>query len=335
MQKLLCCLILACLYGCTSFPPKGRGGAAEHDYTTMLPLTGDEPLGPEHGLRFEWELAARHLDVLILDGAQRCFPATVSQALTMKNRIARELRGGLTFDAANDLIIQRNTLQRLEKQLDALKGSGACERESHANSPAGKELIDEIHKLLNVDNQFAFNSPEINPKYLGHLADAAYRLRDFPQYNLHITGHADSVGSAETNMKLSLARAQQVQRYLEIFGFPKARITIAGVGSADPLFAGNETPHFQLVNRRVSIELVEAGKKGDAAPANGGDSRNKKAADEKKTPPAQEQTSNEFKPLTKLKSALIAMKQGVVRSIKGGFSRSDTAKVDQAAPTQL
>ncbi|USH05107.1 OmpA family protein [Grimontia kaedaensis] len=248
------------LSGCSAFPDHGQGGMAEAYHSTISPVMPDEPLGPEHGLRFEWELGARHLDVLVLEGAELCFPATVLQARRIQDRIVRELHGGLEFDAANDIIIQRATLERLEKQLDAVKRSGACVPASADGYNNASDLAAKIYALLNVDNQFAFNSPEVNPKYMGHLAEAAHLLRDIPQYSLHVTGHADSIGNSTANQKLSLARANQVKRYLQIFGLAPSRITVAAVGSADPLFEGNE-PETRLVNRRVSIEVIEAGSK--------------------------------------------------------------------------
>ncbi|PMN94233.1 OmpA family protein [Enterovibrio norvegicus] len=250
-------LPIVVLSGCSAFPDHGQGGMAEHNYSSLTPVMADEPLGPEHGLRFEWELTSRHLDILILEGAELCFPATVVQARRMQNRIVRELQGGLEFDAANDLIIQRTTLERLEKQLDAVRGSKACIPPGSIGFQSAAELAAQIYGLLNADNQFSFNSSEVNPKYMGRLAEAATLLRDVTQYDLHITGHADSVGNGPKNKALSLARANQVKRYLQIFGIAPSRLTVDAVGATDPLFEGNQ-PEVRLTNRRVSIELVEA-----------------------------------------------------------------------------
>lgn len=267
MRKFLTLAIsIAVTSGCSMFPDQGQGGMAESHYSSLSPVMAGEPLGPEHGLRFEWELAARHLDVLVLEGAELCFPATVLQARRMQDRIVRELHGGLEFDAANDIIIQRAALERLEKQLDAVKRSGACTPSNAMGYNNVADLAAEIYALLNVDNQFAFNSPEVNPKYMGHLAEAAHLLRDLPQYSLHVTGHADAIGNESANQKLSLARANQVKRYLQIFGLAPSRITVAAVGAADPLFEG-KAPQDRLVNRRVSIELVETAKGSDAGGA--------------------------------------------------------------------
>ncbi|WP_459780358.1 OmpA family protein [Photobacterium sp. R1] len=252
---LLLIFPLLLLNGCSVWPEKGNGGMAEHYPVTLAPVMPDKPLEPEHGLRFELDMVSQHLDILVLEGAEQCFPATVVQAKQNQQRITRELEGGLSYDAANDLIVQRNLLKRLENQLDDVKNKGACHPQT-ANMQAPAALASKLYQLLNSDNQFAFNSPEVNPKYMGHLAEAAILLRDIPTYRLHITGHADRVGTPEFNQRLALNRAKQVQRYLEIFGLPSTRITIASVGSEDPLFDGHG-PEVRLTNRRVSIELVE------------------------------------------------------------------------------
>ncbi len=75
-------VLSAWIVGCSSSPEPGRGGIAEQympaDFSPVMP---DEPLGPEHGLRFDWKLTKLHLDALIQEGAKWCFPAAVVQAL--------------------------------------------------------------------------------------------------------------------------------------------------------------------------------------------------------------------------------------------------------------
>lgn len=244
------------LGGCASWAPQGHGGMAEHHQQTLSPVMSDEPLGPEHGLRFDLELTSRHLDILVLEGAELCFPATVVQAKQRQNRISRELQGDLNFDAANDLIVQRNLLARLERQLDYVRQQDVCILTTTEGESKPGETSKQIAELLNADNQFALDSSEINPKYVGRLAEAVHLLRDLPQYNLLITGHADATGELNHNQTLSMARAEQVGRYLQILGLAVKRIQFDAVGSNDPLFEGAES-HVRLVNRRVSIELIE------------------------------------------------------------------------------
>ncbi|CAH6926996.1 Outer membrane protein SypB [Vibrio chagasii] len=248
--------------GCTSYPEHGTGGLAEsydsmnYQNSDFSPVMPDEPLGPEHGLRFDWQLAKLHLDALIQEGARWCFPAAVVQAIEKQNRIARELQGGLLLDAANDLIIQRKRLNELELQLDYVTSQARCEPPKNENQFRMQlSIIQQLYDLLNVDNQFAHNSIEVNPKYMGKLAEASYILKDNKSLELIVTGHSDATGSEEYNDKLALGRAQQVERYLTIFGLSPSRIKAVSVGETVPLFEG-ESEGTRLTNRRVSIEVI-------------------------------------------------------------------------------
>ncbi|MBL1277894.1 MAG: OmpA family protein [Ectothiorhodospiraceae bacterium] len=246
------------LSGCVSWPDSGHGGMAEHYHDTLYQVIADQPLGPEHGLRFDLDLARLHLDVLVLEGAELCFPATVIQAKQRQDRITRELHGGLDFDAANNLIIQRTLLSRLERQLDYVRQRDVCITPMTTGQKTPGDFGKRIYNLLNSDNQFAFDSAELNPKYVARLAEAAQLLRDQPGYHLHITGHADAEGQPEYNRSLSLDRAKMVGRYLHILGLPNERLSFDAVGSDHPLFMSDQqAAHIRLVNRRVSIELIE------------------------------------------------------------------------------
>jgi len=245
------------LSGCASWPESGRGGFAEHHLQTLGLTSTTTEEGSANSLEFEVQLLSRHLDVLVLEGAELCFPATVVQAKKRQDRITREIAGGLSYDAANDMVIQTKLLARLERQLDYVRKQAVCDLPIAASQQTPGELGDHIYQLLNRDNQFAFGSAEINPKYIGHLSEAAALLLQHQSYQLRITGHADGIGIADSNKALSMARAEQVARYLQIFGLPLERMAVDAVGSDSPLFEGLN-PETRLVNRRVSIELVES-----------------------------------------------------------------------------
>lgn len=266
---LLMSLTVLVTAGCSNKAEKGRGGLAEHNLTAMP----DHRIGLENALYFEQQLSNRHLDALVQAGAKMCFPASIRTATIRKARISRELQGGLDADAANDLIIQRDQLARLERRLNYVQLEGSCITSSNNNidnnieapqqtktvapakTPLSTTTIQIIHSLLNNNNQFVLASAELNPRYVGQLAEVAALLRGRPEYQLKITGHADSTGDTTANLQLSLQRARQVERYLQIFGLNPNNIIVAGNGEETPLFVGKEA-QVRLVNRRVSIELI-------------------------------------------------------------------------------
>ncbi len=65
----------------------------------------DEPLGPEHGLRFDWQLAKLHLDARFKKRVEASPPRLSKPS---RSKIASLASFAPYLDAANDLIIQRN-----------------------------------------------------------------------------------------------------------------------------------------------------------------------------------------------------------------------------------
>jgi len=69
-----------------------------------------------------------------------------------------------------------------------------------------------------------------------------------------LTGHTDTVGSAEYNMGLSLRRAESVQNWLEQRGVPANATSVAGRGFSEPAVPTGPNVREQR-NRRVEIIL--------------------------------------------------------------------------------
>lgn len=78
------------------------------------------------------------------------------------------------------------------------------------------------------------------------------RLR--PNTTIRILGHADEIGNAGSNGKLSLDRANQVADALAAQGVPRASLAPEGLGNANPLRAGS-TDWDRSTNRSVSFDI--------------------------------------------------------------------------------
>jgi outer membrane protein OmpA-like peptidoglycan-associated protein len=72
---------------------------------------------------------------------------------------------------------------------------------------------------------------------------------------IEIGGHTDDVGSDETNMDLSQARAEAVVNYVIEKGISSDRISAQGYGETDPR-ATNETAEGRQENRRVEVKVL-------------------------------------------------------------------------------
>jgi hypothetical protein len=84
------------------------------------------------------------------------------------------------------------------------------------------------------------------------LDDIATALKNFPDWGLRIVGHTDARGSAETNQRLSLERADAVRAVLVERGIDPGRLQVAGAGQEHPI-ASNDTSAGRALNRRVEL----------------------------------------------------------------------------------
>ena len=80
-------------------------------------------------------------------------------------------------------------------------------------------------------------------------------LLDHPYLKLSISGHTDSEGKADANLRLSQARADAIKAYLIYeYKIPAARITATGYGGTKPIVEEQTDEHRRL-NRRVEFEI--------------------------------------------------------------------------------
>ena len=78
----------------------------------------------------------------------------------------------------------------------------------------------------------------------------------FANSRIRIEGNTDNVGSASSNKRLSLKRAQSVADYLvSEHGMPANRFIVVGNGPDKPV-ASNNTSEGKAKNRRTDFELV-------------------------------------------------------------------------------
>ena len=94
---------------------------------------------------------------------------------------------------------------------------------------------------------------------LRHEADATLnsvvvQLSAHPDRHIKIEGHTDNRGGLDYNLGLSQRRAEAVRAYLVAHGIADSRISVRGMGEADPV-ASNATAEGRQRNRRVDVTL--------------------------------------------------------------------------------
>jgi outer membrane protein OmpA-like peptidoglycan-associated protein len=112
----------------------------------------------------------------------------------------------------------------------------------------------EIAVNLTNDILFDFNSASLRPDSQQTLRDLASNLRKYPDEQVTIEGHTDSIGTPSYNQTLSQQRASAVSNYLATEGVPSERITSIGYGETRPK-SSNDTPEGRQLNRRVEIHI--------------------------------------------------------------------------------
>lgn len=107
-----------------------------------------------------------------------------------------------------------------------------------------------------VGLSFAPNSSRLDGAATALLGKVRSAIDIFPQSELLIEGHTDSVGDAQRNLQLSEKRAASVQRYMiEEALLPDFRVRAVGFGDTRPI-ANNKTRDGRARNRRIDLIIL-------------------------------------------------------------------------------
>ena len=156
--------------------------------------------------------------------------------------------GSFDFELINKrnylLIIQGEDFFRIE-ELFFMDGDTEMHRET-----------DPIEsKIAFASLEFENGKADILPLMHADLDKLANFLIDHPDFSLDISGHTDSQGSEDSNLRLSQARADAIKAYLIYeFRIDAARITATGYGSSKPLVEEQDDDDRKL-NRRVEFAI--------------------------------------------------------------------------------
>lgn len=104
-----------------------------------------------------------------------------------------------------------------------------------------------LHKEYSFEN----GSAVIGAEQREHLLATAAWMKANPKKRLVVQGHANRVGSADTNMAISQARAAAVVDFLVAEGVPAKRLSQKGFGSTKPAYKPANDPR----NRRVVLTV--------------------------------------------------------------------------------
>lgn len=102
---------------------------------------------------------------------------------------------------------------------------------------------------------FDFDKSTLRPESKTELDRLIQLMNDVPSLKIELSGHTDSKGSDDYNLKLSQSRAQAVVDYLINAGINKDRLVAAGYGETKPMDT-NDTDEGRQNNRRTEFEIL-------------------------------------------------------------------------------
>lgn len=111
--------------------------------------------------------------------------------------------------------------------------------------------------------EFDLGQSKIKQEMYADLNKIVNFLYDNPSFKIKISGHTDSFGSADLNLKLSKERAKSIRDYLVDFGgLESSRVDWEGYGSSQPIVK-EITEEDKALNRRVEFEIYRPNPTGE------------------------------------------------------------------------
>ena len=128
--------------------------------------------------------------------------------------------------------------------------------------PAGEKIT------VAADALFDFNKSTLRPEGMKKLDEVADKANGLVLEVVIAVGHADRIGSASYNQKLSMKRAAAVKDYMVSKGIPANRVYTEGKGSTQPVTKPGQCKGGKSAkviaclqpDRRVDIEIIGTAK---------------------------------------------------------------------------
>lgn len=102
---------------------------------------------------------------------------------------------------------------------------------------------------------FKVNESVFTPESYPELERLIQLLKKCVDMRVEISGHTDSIGNYEANIKLSEERAKNIMEYLIENGIGASRLEYKGMGYLEPV-ASNATEEGRKKNRRVEFKIL-------------------------------------------------------------------------------
>lgn len=141
----------------------------------------------------------------------------------------------------------------------------SCASEYEAEKAVTKAEISEAQSQQEVGEftgdlrsvYFETGKANLTARFKNRLDRNIEVLKNNPQFNVYVKGHADRRGGEDLNWELAMKRAKSVEDYLVSQGISRDRIYTISKGEADPKVTAADESYFQI-NRRVDFEAFKS-----------------------------------------------------------------------------
>ena len=198
------------------------------------------------GVNFYLGTSAREKEDLAKAKAERIREASEAEA--------RRVKEAADAEALRKLTLANAEARRIK---DSTEAEARRLAELNAHRPADTVIVLERGKTVILKGvNFEFGKALLTEDSERTLRLAFNALVASPDVNVLIVGHTDNVGSAATNKRLSLRRAQSVKSWLIGQGISRRRLTVAGKGFDEPI-DDNSTAEGRANNRRMEFRVLK------------------------------------------------------------------------------
>lgn len=191
---------------------------------------------------------------------------SASDAALSRERVA-QAQSETETAKANEATASNEAMRARIQALDALRERDAAREGLYVSLSSILETRREARGLIVNLSDVLFDTGQatLKPGAREKLSKLAGILLAYPGgYRIEIEGHTDSVGSDDSNLRLSQGRADSVHDYLLHSGLkPDRMMSARGLGETTPV-ANNDTAAGRQVNRRVEIIIADTAIKAQA-----------------------------------------------------------------------
>ena len=154
---------------------------------------------------------------------------------------------------SSKLAEKENQITKLETELSVTENELA-NTISRINNDSRLTALAFLSKGLTTTVYFRSGETDLPAVNADRLYQLAQLLRDFPELQISMQGHADIRGNDEYNQHLSELRVDTVQNILEDAGIPAHRIHCESYGETQAMASEGDTENY-VFDRRVSIQV--------------------------------------------------------------------------------